>query len=123
MGDAAKDVALFKLGEVKPGAEMVAVAGQDDGTNIVRQRVEERRHALYGCVVQRVAFLRAMQPQHGDGAAPLGAKRRRQNAKISGAIVQGKLVKVDGQSALQSGLHVPGSASRRRRNRADVTVI
>jgi hypothetical protein len=36
--------------------------------------------------------LLAMQPQHRDLAAPLGAKRRWQEAKITGAIVHGKPV-------------------------------
>ena len=112
----------FKLGEVEPGAEMVAVAGQTTA-RISSGSVEERRHALYDRVVQRVAFLRPMQPQHGDCSAPLGAKRSGKNAKISGAIVQGKLAKVDGQSALQSGLPCPRKRVKARRNGAGVTVI
>ena len=37
MRDAAEHVALFKLGEVEAGAEMIAVAGQHDGANFGRQ--------------------------------------------------------------------------------------
>ena len=56
MRDAAEYIALFKLGEVQPRAEMLTVAGQHDGTNFSRQGVEERHHALHERVVQRIAL-------------------------------------------------------------------
>ena len=81
MRDAAEHVALFQLGEVEAGAEMLAVAGQHHGANFGRQGVEERHHALHQRVVERIALLGPMQPQDRDRAALLGAERRR---KIDG---------------------------------------
>ena len=84
MGYAAEHVALLKLGEVQPRAEMLAVAGQHDGANFSRQGVKERHHALHERVVQRIALLGAMQPQDRDRAAQLCAKRgwKRDGAQI-----------------------------------------
>ena len=98
MLDAGEDVALLEFRQVEPGAEMLAVAGQDNSADVIRQGGEERLHSRHRRVVERVAFLRAMQPQHRNFAAPLGAKRRWQNAKIAGAIVHGKPVGSDPHS-------------------------
>ena len=42
MLDPAEYVALFEFGQVEAGAEMLAVAGENDGANVIRQGVEER---------------------------------------------------------------------------------
>ena len=42
MLDAGEGVALGQFGQIEPGAEMIAFAGQHDGADIVRQRSEER---------------------------------------------------------------------------------
>ena len=109
MFDAAEDVALFKLGEVQPGAEMLAVAGEHDGADIVRQRVEERLDALHGRVVERIAFLRAMQPQHGDSRRAVRRAAKVAERKSPKRDRSRRARRIDGPSAL----HVPGTASRR----------
>ena len=90
--DAGDDVTLLEFREVEPGTEVLAVAGQDDGADAIGQGGEECLHSRHGRVIECVAFLLAMQPQHRDLAAPLGAKRRWQDAKVAGAIVHGKPV-------------------------------
>ena len=92
MFDAGDDVALLEFRKVEPGAEMLAVAGQDNSADAIGQGGEERLHSGHRRVVECVAFLLAMQPQHRSFAAPLGAKRRWQDAKIAGAVVHGKPV-------------------------------
>jgi hypothetical protein len=94
MPDAAENVALLELGQVEAGAEMLAVAGKHDRPDVIRQGIKKRHHALHQSIVEGVAFLSTMQPQHGDSAAPLGAERRWQRAKIRGVIGQGQLVTV-----------------------------
>ena len=73
MRDAAEHVALFKLGEVEAGAEMIAVAGQHDGANFGRQIAEERHDALHQRVVQRITLL---GPMAAAGSRPGRASRR-----------------------------------------------
>jgi hypothetical protein len=73
---------------------MFAVAGQHNGADVVGQGSEERLHSRYRRIIKRVVLSLAMQPQYLDFTAPLGAKRRWQNAKVAGAIVHGKLVGV-----------------------------
>ena len=85
--DAGIDVALGQLGEIEPGAEMLALRGHDDGADIVRQRCEETADAAHRLVVERVAFCRAIEPQHGDRAMPLGLQGRRQIGKFGGLSV------------------------------------
>ncbi len=80
--DAGIDVALGQLGEIEPGAEMLALRGQDDGADIVRQRREEAADAAYRLVVERVAFCRTIEPQHRDCTMPLRLQGRRQIGKF-----------------------------------------
>ena len=61
---------------------MLAFASENDGADVRRQRGEKRLDAADGRVVERVAFFRARQLQHGDIPAPLGLERRRQISEI-----------------------------------------
>ena len=75
MGDALGDVALFQFRQVETGGEMLALAGEQHRADAVRQRGEELLDADDRLVVERVAFLRPIELQHGDAAVPLGGKR------------------------------------------------
>ena len=59
MLDAGKDVALGQFGQIEPGAEMIAFAGEHHGADIVRQRAEERLDAAHRRIVERVALFGA----------------------------------------------------------------
>ena len=54
---------------------MRAVTGQHDGADLRRQRFEERDDALHQRVVERIALLGTIEPQDGNRATQLGAKR------------------------------------------------
>ena len=66
------DVALGELAEIEAGAEMLAVAGEHDGLDVVRQRREERLDAEHGRVVEGVALFRR---------APAAGARSRRGAR------------------------------------------
>ena len=56
MQHALGDAALLQFGEVESGAEMIAIAGQHDGSYLFRGMTEpalQRKHSL---IVERVAF-------------------------------------------------------------------
>src|SRR5260221_14425507 len=57
---------------------MLALGGEHDGLDRVRQCGEERLDAEYGRVVDRVALLRPRQEENGDVAPALGLERARQ---------------------------------------------
>src|SRR5260370_75640 len=78
MGDALRDVARGELGQIEARAEMLALGGEHDGLDRVRQCGEERLDAEYGRVVDRVALFRPRQDEHGDVAPALGLERARQ---------------------------------------------
>ena len=78
MGDALLDVALFQFAQVETGGKMLALAGEQHGADIGRQRGEESLDADDGFVVQRIALVRPLEPQDGDVALPLCSKRGRQ---------------------------------------------
>ena len=78
MGDALLDVALFQFAQIEAGGKMLALAGEQHGADAVGQRREEGLDAEDGLVIQRVALLRALEPQDGDVALPLGGERSRQ---------------------------------------------
>src|SRR5260221_14477964 len=72
MGDALRDVARGELGQIEARAEMLALGGEHDGLDRVRQCGEERLDAEYGRVVDRVALLRLRQVENSDVAPALG---------------------------------------------------
>ena len=78
MFDALENVALGQLVEVEPGAEMLALAVQHHGANVIRQRAEEFFNTLDGRIRS------ARQQQHGDIALSLRLERRRQIRKFAG---------------------------------------
>ena len=53
---------------------MLAFAADDDGAGALRQVAEEGVDAGHHLVVERVAFLRAVQPQDRDRSLLLGGK-------------------------------------------------
>ena len=57
---------------------MLAFAPDQHRADVVRQRCEELLDADDCLVVERIAFLRPIQLQHGHAAMPLGGKRGRQ---------------------------------------------
>ena len=72
--DAGKNVALDELGQIEAGAEMLAVAGEHDGADIApAAHVKKAPMPRTVWIVERVAFCRAIEPQHRDRAAPLRA--------------------------------------------------
>jgi hypothetical protein len=75
--DPSRDVALGQLGQIEPGAEMLALAVDDDGFDAVGHGGEEVLNALNGGVVKRVALVGAREAQHANGLVPLEVKRRR----------------------------------------------
>ena len=75
MGDALLDVALFQLAQVEPGGKMLALAMQQHGADAVGQRREECLDADDGLIVQRIALVRALEPQDGNRALPLRMQR------------------------------------------------
>ena len=72
MLDAGEGVALGQFGQIEPGAEMLALAGEHDGADVLRQRAEESLDAAHGRIVERVALLARDEPQHRDRAVALG---------------------------------------------------
>ena len=76
MRDPGRDVALGQLGEIEPGAEMLAFAVKHDGLDVIRNGGEEIFDAPDGGVVERVALVRARQAQDADSAVPLETQRR-----------------------------------------------
>src|SRR5260221_543146 len=57
MRDPGRDVALAQLGEIEPGAEMLALAVDDNGFDVVRCGGEEMLDPLNSHVVERVALV------------------------------------------------------------------
>ena len=76
--DAGGDVALGQLGQIEPGAEMLAGAVDHDGVDAVGQRAKNASMPRTVRVVERVALVRRAQPQNGDVALPLGRAAGRQ---------------------------------------------
>ena len=66
------------FGKVEPGGEMLALAGQHDRADVRREPGEEGLEPKHRHVVERVALLRAREPQMGDGAAARRFQGRRQ---------------------------------------------
>ena len=81
MRDAGDGIALDELGEIEPGAEMIAFAVKHDGADVVGQCGEKRLDARHHRVVECVAFGGAIKPQNGDRAMPFGLQARRQIGK------------------------------------------
>ncbi len=61
MRDPGRDVALGELGEIEPGAEVLALAVDDDGLDVARCGGEEILDPLNGAVIERIALVRACQ--------------------------------------------------------------
>ena len=59
---------------------MLAFAREQHGADVIRQRREELFDADDRLVIERVAFVRAVELQHGDTAVPLRGKRGRHRA-------------------------------------------
>src|SRR5262245_18480744 len=78
MRDALRDAAGGELAEIEARAEMLALAGQHEGLDGVRQGGKERLDAEHGRVVDGVALFRARKKENGDVAAALGLERARQ---------------------------------------------
>ncbi len=78
MRDAGKSIALGKLGQIEAGGKMLAFAGQNDGADPLRQRREEGFDAGHHAIVERIAFVGAVEPQHRDRAMPFRPQSRRQ---------------------------------------------
>src|SRR5579871_1876115 len=77
MRNPGRDVALCEFGEIEPGAEMLALAVDDDGFDVVGDGREEVLNALNGGVVQRVALVRATQAEDANRAVLLEVERGR----------------------------------------------
>ena len=71
--DALEHVALGQFGQIEAGGKMLTVASEHHGADAVGQVGEKRLDARDGRIVERIALFGAGQPQHRDGAAPLGA--------------------------------------------------
>ena len=91
MLDAFGDVALGQFAEVEAGGEMLALAVEHDGLDVVRQRREEGLDAENDGVVERVALLRPRQAQDRDVAPPLGRQRGWQFGRESAFVAFGLL--------------------------------
>ncbi len=66
------------FGQVEPGREMRALAGQNHGAHVFRQTVEEGLDPQHGDVVERVALLGAGEAQVCDAAVAGGSEGRGQ---------------------------------------------
>ena len=77
MRDALCDVARGELGEIEPGAEMLAFACEHDGLDRVRQGGKEGLDTEHGRIIDGVALLWPCQEENGDVAAALGLERAR----------------------------------------------
>ena len=70
-----RDVAFAQFGQIEAGGEMLAFAEQQHGADPFGQRGEELLYSDDCFVVERVAFMRPVEPQNGDGAIPFGDER------------------------------------------------
>jgi hypothetical protein len=78
MGNALSDVSLFQFRQVEARREMLTVARDQHGADVLRQRCEELLDADDRLVIERIALLRPIEFQHGHAAMPFGGKRCRQ---------------------------------------------
>ena len=67
---------LAELGEIEPGAEVVAGAVQHDGAHALGRRGEEIAEPLDGGIVQRVALGGAVEAEEADRVLALEVQRR-----------------------------------------------
>jgi hypothetical protein len=100
MHEAREGIALGKLGQVEPGAEMLALAGEHDGADVLRQHSEEALDAVHGRIVENVAFCRAREFEHSDRAMPLCLQGRRQIGEFGSRGVHGATVMAEALPAV-----------------------
>jgi hypothetical protein len=79
---------LRKLGEVEPGAEVIAVGTEHDRADAARRRGKHRLETEQGGVVQRVAFGDAIEPHDQHGPVALRQDRRGQARQTRQGTVQ-----------------------------------
>ncbi len=75
MCDTLSDIALLQLRQIETRGEMLSLAGNQDGADTIGRRRKKLLDADDRLVVERVALLRAVQPQDGDRAVALGDER------------------------------------------------
>jgi hypothetical protein len=75
------------LGEVETGGEMLALAGEHDRANILRQPGEEGLDSEHGHVVESVALFRAGELEMRDGPA---ARRPERSREVEGERLFGR---------------------------------
>src|SRR5262249_10227640 len=75
MRDALRDATGGELTQIEARAEMIALAGEHDGLDRVRQGGKERLDAEHGRIVDGVALFRARKKENGDVVAALGPER------------------------------------------------
>jgi hypothetical protein len=69
-----RNVAILQFRQIKTGREVFTLAREEHGMDTARQRREELLDANDGVVIERVAFLRAIEPQDCDRTFSLGDK-------------------------------------------------
>ena len=80
------DVVLSQFGEVETSRKVIAIAMQDNGLDVPRQRIKQRFKAEDGIVVECVAFLRTVEPDDENFAALFGVQRCRQRGQAAVAV-------------------------------------
>src|SRR5262249_2671259 len=71
MRDPGRDVALAQLGKVEPGAELLALAVDDDSFDAIGHCGEQMFYSPDGIVIERVTLVLACQTKDRNGVAPL----------------------------------------------------
>ena len=70
-----RDVAFTQFRQIKACGEMLAFAEQQHGADPFGQRGEELLYSDDRFVVERIAFMRPVEPEDGDGAIPFCDER------------------------------------------------
>jgi hypothetical protein len=72
-----RNIAILQFGQIKTGGKMFALAREEDGMDVARQRREELLDTDDCLVIEGVAFLRAIELQHGHASMLFRGKRGR----------------------------------------------
>src|SRR5262245_7158849 len=75
MGYSLRNVAILQFRQIKTGGEVFALARDEDGMDVARQRREKLLDANNCPVIEGVAFLRSIELQHRNASMAFGDER------------------------------------------------